>query len=276
METVKEIPVIAKKVEVNILPSDAKVVGYIYETREYDSILRVEENRDLDNKHIKRLERRIAKKYIPTFIHTCVKKGKLVRKDGEHRSAALKNLGLPIFFFVEGGKQTDGEILSDIQGIQGSKPWKPINFIKSTAKNEKHPNHIYYKTLLSLIEEYDYKFAPSTIWALMGTGQESKGTLRFTDGTFTITPKQEVQVKKYCSMLADFGDKISFYGDRVFATAFIQIANTPKYDHSIMCSKIDRFKKIAGASVQECFKEFARVYNHFNRNKLKFTFICKM
>jgi hypothetical protein len=109
----------------------------------------------------------------------------------------------------------------------------------------------------------------------MGDGIELKGAPMIKRGDFVMTKEQQERVIKYCDMLLSFKD-VANYGDRKFATAFMQIASHKDYKHSVMCERLLKYKRPStGASIQEHWSALVDTYNGYNRNKIDFRFVSK-
>lgn len=80
------------------LPADI-VPGTVYQTTEYAMFHHLPENREVDQKHVRKLVREISKKNLlhlkPLDVTTA---GGIV--DGQHRLEAARELGLPIFYRI--------------------------------------------------------------------------------------------------------------------------------------------------------------------------------
>jgi len=236
----------------------------IQQTEDYSSFKRIEGNRTINKAQVKKLydsfnEHPDIASAVPITVND-----KMEIVDGQHRFAALKQLGLPIWFY-----QVDGLKLEDVQRINSStKSWAPSDYARSFAElgNENYKIYLEFKNT--------YHLTHMVLLMILTSRMNNSGatTATFRKGKFVVGDL------KLAHRLAKQLDDIKRYyarGDtRVFALAFKRIATNPQYNHGQMIDKFVLFKdKFLKDSpyVEEYMRQLEKIYNHHNaiENRVK-------
>lgn len=146
-----------------------KVIGYIYQTNDYDKFKFDKVNRQINKNRVHQLARQIQEMKV-SALPIIIVNSDYVIIDGQHRFMAMKELGLPIFYYVD---QSAG-IKSIIEINSKQNRWKTDNFIHAFAQEGNET----YSQLECYIDDYKRTFAPATIATILGegTGKEGKAT----------------------------------------------------------------------------------------------------
>lgn len=114
----------------------------VYETSDYSIFKIMETNREID--HVKKIIRSIdTVGYIPSPI-ICNEKMEII--DGQNRYCALKELGIPIQYYIVKGIGIKEAISLNI----GQKNWTPMDYLKCYAEQGNET----YQKLQALVEKY--------------------------------------------------------------------------------------------------------------------------
>lgn len=169
----------------------------IIETSDYEMFERLEGNRDITN--VKKIIESInTVGYIPNPI---IVNEKYEVIDGQNRLEALKQLQLPVFYYIVKGATIETARHMNL----GQSNWKPIDYVKSYAEK----GNTNYKRFLKLFEETNLTF------------QEVGGLLQneiimhgyrcrqiYSEGNFTVTEKEYQKAKETARKIEELKEVI--------------------------------------------------------------------
>lgn len=152
----------------------------IYETNDYDMFKKLQGNRDERSaQKIKKSIRKIG--YIVSPI--CVNE-KMEVIDGQNRLMALKDLGLPVHYYVVEGVGLEEAIQMNI----GRQNWKPIDYARGYALQ----GNVNYQRLLQLYEKSNHLSLGIISAILRGEISNGGGDAKaVNDGKIKISEKTE-------------------------------------------------------------------------------------
>jgi disulfide oxidoreductase YuzD len=147
----------------------------VLQTKNYQQFRMVMSNREVDEKHVKRLVKSIREKNLLN-LNPIVVDEEMAVIDGQHRLEAAKELDLPVFYIVSGNIKKE-----DISRINSnSKNWAPMDYINYyTVEGRKE-----YIEISRLINQYP-GFSVSAVLAL-ASGWTS-GSKEFKNGYINIS-----------------------------------------------------------------------------------------
>lgn len=151
----------------------------IQSTTDYDAFKLLGSNRRLYKPHVKRLVAAFegnprSNAFVPVLVNE-----NMEIIDGQHRVAALKELGLPVHFII-----ADGLDISDAHAINaGAKPWSPMDYARSFASQGKKAYAVY----VALKEEF--KFNHDILLRYLALDEPTTGTA-FKNGKLHVTDKK--------------------------------------------------------------------------------------
>ena len=179
-----------------------KIVGYVYETYDYDKFKLVEGNRELTKQRAKKIEKNVdeyGQIYNPAIVN---EKYEII--DGGGRYFVFKNRKLPFYYTVK-----EGLGIKECQALnQGSKPWELQDFVNSYITE----NNYNYILLNSLLQKHSRMGNRTVLYAVSGRVQGGVG--QYTDS-----------IKKGNLKL---DDSMYQYADELLNYAELFIANLPK------------------------------------------------
>ena len=204
----------------------------IYKTTDYDKFTLLFGNRNVEPSDVKGMIRSMNKVDLP--IPIIVKRGKngnLVVIDGQHRLAAAKELGKPIFYII-----IDNDIgLSEVRTVnQAQKGWELYQYLTSfiaeeiMAKNTKGPYHIFqwFKN------KYDLPYTVCFDLLSKKPMYTRSNTRAFKDGKFTV--KNLTQAIREADFITSLKNYTDLYKVRKFVMALVIAMRDARFD-------VDRF-----------------------------------
>ena len=204
----------------------------IYKTTDYDKFTLLFGNRNVEPSDVKGMIRSMNKVDLP--IPIIVKRGKngnLVVIDGQHRLAAAKELGKPIFYII-----IDSDIgLSEVRTVnQAQKGWELYQYLTSfiaeeiMAKNTRGPYHIFqwFKN------KYDLPYTVCFDLLSKKPMYTRSNTRAFKDGKFTV--KNLTQAIREADFITSLKNYTNLYKVRKFVMALVIAMRDARFD-------VDRF-----------------------------------
>lgn len=206
----------------------------IYSTEDYTVFQRLDGNRILSTKQVKRLEKLIEQE--PEFTKTDPLKvnEKMEIIDGQHRVEAFKNYEVksgdayPVYYMI-----IDGARLRDARNFNsGAKPWGPKDYALAYAtEGNKH-----YQTFLKFAAEFQVGFHELATYLF---GAQIK-TSEFRAGNFEV--RDEKGGREKLKNLMEVGPLFHNWPSRSFSLAFFNIVQSPKYDQARMVKQMTKYK----------------------------------
>ena len=235
-----------------------KVIGYIYETMDYDKFKRLPDNRDVYESRIGKLIASIRERYILNPI-TVNEKMEVI--DGQGRFDARKKLGLPIhYYIVEGATSEDCRRMNKYNTI-----WKSLDYAKSYAKAGVSS----YINLLKACNATGLNISivlrlsgrGSSHWA----GKEGTSRPRFERGELVFTTSDIETAKNTAEMAREIIEALQFTGrpNGAFWTSVKVATQTDGYDHMRMLRNCrdSRSTYTQMSKLSDQLVEFDRIYN---------------
>lgn len=226
----------------------------IQHTDDYSSFKRIAGNRTINRAQVKKLrdsfdENPGLASAVPIMVND-----KMEIVDGQHRFIALKQLGLPIWYY-----QVKGIALPAVQVINSAtKNWNPTDYAKSFSElgNDNYKIYLDFKKRYHLAHHVLLLVLTDASSFIHTTGAFRKGKFKAGD------------VKKAHIFASRLEEMKRFYprGDsRVFALAFKRVSDTKNYDHDRMIEKItacgSRFLKDSPYA-EDYIRQLEKIYNH--------------
>ena len=235
-----------------------KVIGYIYETMDYDKFRRLPDNRDVLSDRVNKLIASMTERYILNPI-TVNEKMEVI--DGQGRFDARKEMKQPIHYYIVEGADSD-----DCRRMNRyNSKWTQLDFAKSYAKKG-IPDYIRILELCKVIK------LPLTV-VLRLSSHSSKPTknratteTQFLRGKLSFTKSDADTVRRVASLTDDIIDALQFSGrpNDSFRTAVKVMVETNGYDHERMLRncRACRASYAQMAKVGDQLVEFERIYNY--------------
>lgn len=234
---------------------NVKIVGYVYETNNYDMFSKMEGNRDVEA--LGRIKASMKKNGFINCPILINEKGEV--SDGQHRLASAEDLRLPVKFVVQPGiglKET-------IDLNTGQKNWTALNRIHGHSVN--NDNYARFEQLSTL-----FSCSPNVIYAAMGisiTGGSINALIK--NGSLICTEEQyesAVVTLKWATSFNDLikanrvkGSKPNFYLAIIFASRCKYISTQTLSER--IRSNFHLYGSYFG-SVEDIVKKTEDVYNY--------------
>lgn len=235
------------------------VAGKIYVSTNYDSFRKMTGNRDVSERHKNEIIRSIKKfGYISNPIAV---NERMEVVDGQRRLAALKDLGLPVEYFI-----IRGATAIECAGLNGtSKNWNTKNFIKSMA-DQGDSN---YKLLQCLIIAHPrlrscdlYGLAATPVRFGVGTPQSIfDGSLRFTINHYEWADNIASMFDPFINVAKNINAE-----KRALLSAILFILTIPEINVDRLYKILSRRKSImTNGTVKSSVEEIGSLYNNMLR-----------
>lgn len=230
----------------------------VQSTTDYNLFKRIKGNREVRKPHKNRLLEAIKDDPHSIVYTPIVVNENMEIIDGQHRFRAIKELALPVHYI-----QMPGLKLRNVQKLNStSKAWQPMDYARSFAElgNKNYQTYIEFKD--------KYKLNHDILMRYLALSNPITGQA-FNAGLFQVFNASISHT--LCHQLLEVGQYYERYNIRNFALGYLQIALTPKYDHSRMLRQMD----IHGDKYQEqplpndVARELERIYNYKQRESVR-------
>lgn len=215
----------------------------VYETTDYDKFTLVKGNRKPDKGHTQGLKLSMIEHGNLTVDDPIEVNEKFQVFDGQHRLAALKKLGLPVYYIFR-----DKPTIQDIRIANSNRRnWNWHDFATSYRDELANVN---YAQFLKLREEFGYGFRilltysgadEPNLTPNKTAPRNNKGTnvQRFLAGDFVM--KDYDKTRELLGMYQEVAEAAKL-NNREFAIAFYRFAQTSTYNHAKMLEKVRAHK----------------------------------
>ena len=233
------IPMLGHKYQVDKLKDDSKINTDVMYTSNYDKFKIMEDNRDINDKHVAELIQNIRDRgqLQPIIIN---EKSEII--DGQRRFRCCKLLGIPVMYLVS-HKTT----IKDVLMINTSqKSWSSWDYLKAYSHSN-HDNCQEYRKISTFLEDYVLRF-DIALFLLYGKPLQNnagKGLKAFKLGEFKVENLEKAQrqasqllkikafapnlikIAKFCKAFL----RVSIVDDFSLITGYKQLeTNTNKFD----------------------------------------------
>lgn len=232
----------------------------IRETRQYDVFKKLEGNRDVDEKRVRRIKESI--KNVGYVTSPIIVNEKMEVIDGQGRLEALRQLDLPVEYIVSNGVGIKECIAMNINQTN----WSHMDYIKSYAKRGVKS----YELLLDLIKKYPYAGLDCISTALFQTSrfwykQLHNGDLAITDEEY----KKAIERLEYTNKFLPWKDKINQFSCLMKSVLFCY--DMEEVDKERLFQKItfgvDSKTLMPFSNLVECLKSVEEIYNKNKKGK---------
>lgn len=226
----------------------------VYETRKYSVFKKLEGNRDLCS--VKKIVDSINKVgYIPSPV--CVNENMEVI-DGQNRIEALKQLGMPVHYYIVNGIGLEEARQMNI----GRKNWQLIDYFKSFAAEGKE-EYVYF---LKMLEKHN-RYRLLELWSIYYGATNGRGTNHGETQSgnlgFGVERMNEVEyLFAYLDAMYDSLKKIPGYTSQIIPT-FAWVLQLPKVDKKRVVDVVNRKYPlfVPAVSAEITLNDFSKHYN---------------
>lgn len=197
-------------------------------TTDYDKFDMMGSNREVNRGHVEKLKEAFETSGNLTIVQPILVNENMYIVDGQHRFAAAKELGLPIYYTVRPGLSVrDARNMNILH-----RGWTVDDFAHSYA-NANNPN---YRKYLELRE--DYGFNHSTILSYCNETSDKSGIYaEFRKGDFVLA--NEPLARKRLEALTEIGEHINVSTDKPFIQAFLKVLPVPGFSIARLIRKLN-------------------------------------
>lgn len=221
-----------KKEEIKVKEIETiEVYSKIYKTTEYNMFKNIEANRMISSTNYNKLVRSMSEKQLVTPI--CVNENMEII-DGQHRYLAAKELGLPVYYYVQEGYREEEMKRANLV----SSNWKKNDFLNMFI-NQNDPTYIKIKELMD-----EYGLVVSDMIKIISAVREDnyrETGLSFEEGTLVITDADFIDIENFLECLSLFKD-FKQYNRSKFVSAYLELYFHASYNHVQMKDKYEKRK----------------------------------
>lgn len=241
-----------------------KVHSKTYETTNYDMFKFKHGNRPIDMGHVRKLINSMREVYIPRVIS--INKNNEIT-DGQHRFAAAKELGLPIFYQYEQHK------LEDIRRMnQNTKNWTLDDFMNSyVALETKDNTSVTGPYTIFKFFKKESKF-PTAVCLMMLSDNRTSDTTAFKSGDFEIPSGQYSLALKQAKMIIEVSNYYDGYKRQKFIVALLGLFKDDEFRFKKFIRKLslNRNKLYHCTSSTDYVDTIEKLYNWGEKTKVRF------
>lgn len=205
----------------------------IQETKDYKIFKNLKGNRPVEKQHVRELiasftDRGNLIKEFPVVVNEHME---II--DGQHRIAALKELGWPVAYRIEPGLNID--TVRNINSAQ--KNWNWLDYAHSYAAlgNDN------YRRLLQLHEWFHVGYHVLARYCAFDRDRTKRGNIKFASGNLELTPEAK---ERAWNLLSQAKELVELLEDKNITTiwpALYIIFQSPDYDHKRMVQKFTNY-----------------------------------
>ena len=239
------------------ITTEPMAMSQVHTSNDYSTFKTMEGNRNINKLHLRRLKESIKDNYLFTVI-TVNENHEII--DGQHRFAAIKELGLPVRYVV-----CEGYGLNEIQILnRNSKNWNSDDYLEGYCNlgNREYQKYKEFK------ERYDFGHNETMSMLTGYNSGNGKVIDKFRRGKFRITHLGEARAK---------ADKISLfkgiykgYKRRAFIYALLDLMDKEQFEFTEFLQKV----KLQPSALTDCkdreqyISLIEEIYNYKRRMKV--------
>ena len=241
-----------------------KKVGEIFETKDYSIFKFRNDNRVINDNHVKKLANRMKEKgWLSTSVVTINGNGDLI--DGQHRVKGAIIVGCPIRYKVVKG--AGSEEMTEMNTLQ--KNWSPFDHLhKFVTKGNSN-----YITFDKFVKEFPM-FKYTEIGMLLSNSMTSVKRDSFESGEYVVkNEKKGREWGNYLLELQPYFEK--YYNKSIFVRAFVKIISNKKdfiFSEFLHKVKLRPTKLVPCGTVEQYVEMIEDIYNYKRKDKVNLRF----
>ena len=218
-------------------------------------------NRKINKNHVENIKKSMQKKFLISPI-TVNKNFEVI--DGQHRLIASKDLGLPIYYFINNNYG-----IKEMQRLNAiNKNWTPINYL-NTGVALNNQNYIDFKRF-----KKKYGFSHAVSLTLLCNNNSKSEHDKFKEGTFKV--KDYELACKYAELIYLVSPYYEEFKRRIFVSAILFLLKN-KQDVFSMQEFIDKLKTKPNylqhcVNTKQYLELIEEIYNYRRRLKVNLRF----
>ena len=200
--------------------------GVIFATTDYDRFKFLEGNRKLRQNNLEKMRQSMIEEQL--IIPICVNE-KFEIIDGQHRFTICKELGKPVYYYIQ-----EGYGLDQVERANRSNTnWQLNDFLQSFALK----GNSYYVIIGDIVDTYNVLASDVVKVIAKCTGQTTLHvTQDFKEEKIIVTDEMQDKLLQFFEALTLF-EEFPLYNKTKFISSFLDLYFYPKYNHEIMTNK---------------------------------------
>lgn len=243
---------------------NGKVVGEIRETKDYSIFKFRDDNRVINNNHVKKLSNKMKLKgWLSSSVVTINGNGDVI--DGQHRVKAAMSVGCPIRYKVTRGAGT--EEMTEMNTLQ--KNWSPFDHLHKFVVRG-NPSYVTFQRFVDEFPQYKY----TEIAMFLSNSLNSVHRDTFESGNYSV--KDVNKGRKWANeilQLKPFGEK--FYNRSIFVRAMIKVMSNKSdfiFEEFLHKVKLRPMNFVQCGTVDQYVEMIESVYNYRRSDKINLRF----
>lgn len=243
---------------------NGKVVGEIRETKDYSIFKFRDDNRVINNNHVKKLSNKMkVKGWLSSSVVTINGNGDVI--DGQHRVKAAMSVGCPIRYKVTRGAGT--EEMTEMNTLQ--KNWSPFDHLHKFVVRG-NPSYVTFQRFVDEFPQYKY----TEIAMFLSNSLNSVHRDTFESGNYSV--KDVNKGRKWANeilQLKPFGEK--FYNRSIFVRAMIKVMSNKSdfiFEEFLHKVKLRPMNFVQCGTVDQYVEMIESVYNYRRSDKINLRF----
>lgn len=243
---------------------NGKVVGEIRETKDYSIFKFRDDNRVINNNHVKKLSNKMKLKgWLSSSVVTINGSGDVI--DGQHRVKAAMSVGCPIRYKVSRGAGT--EEMTEMNTLQ--KNWSPFDHLHKFVVRG-NPSYVTFQRFVDEFPQYKY----TEIAMFLSNSLHSVNRDVFESGNYSV--KDVNKGRKWANeilQLKPFGEK--FYNRSIFVRAMIKVMSNKSefiFEEFLHKVKLRPMNFVQCGTVDQYVEMIESVYNYRRSDKINLRF----
>ena len=240
----------------------------VFETIEHDLFSLIPSNRPIYPVHLKRLKKLISEnnKLEQNPIRV-TPDGEVL--DGQHRLRAAKELGVPIFYYIDETETSIPDIAMENWAVRRWSKRDHLNYWCEQGRE-------HYLALRDFVDKHDWMSISVAVAVCRGKQSNSylggAGREDFAMGRYKITDMRFAC--RFASAISDFITITDVAKHKPFQTAVSYLLKRTDYDHERMLEQVERYEGRVRKVVDknEYLRQFETIYNLHAREKSRVRF----
>jgi hypothetical protein len=243
---------------------NGKKVGEIFETKDYSIFKFRDDNRVINNNHVKKLANRMKENgWLASSVVTINGSGDVI--DGQHRVKGAMSVGCPVRYKVVRGAGTDE--MTSLNTLQRN--WSPFDHLHKFVVRG-NPSYITFQNFVNDFPEFKY----TEVAMFLSNSLNSVNRDTFEGGRYTI--KDATKARLWATQIRSLKQYFAkYYNKAIFVRAMIKImANKPEFVFEDFFHKVQLRPNmlVPCGTVEQYIEMVESIYNYRRSDKVNLRF----
>jgi hypothetical protein len=237
------------------MPNNTTVPTHtVKSTFDYDSFVILDANRDVDEGHIRRLQRQSEDVGNITFIQPITVNENMEVIDGQHRLEVAKERGDEVFYLIVPGLRIEDAVNMNVN----HRSWTPADYAKSYSTQ----GNSNYQRYLDLREEFGFAHT-QTVLAING-GEQPGMQRAFRTGDMLLPEERMEGLRERLTLMADLQEALGHGMTGAVFAAMWRTINMDSYDHPRLLQRLEWQGSTIGSfsNTTDALRAIEDVYNY--------------